>query len=220
MMDLAGSDSIDEGHLGHHPVYPLLVTGSVFAAAIVNSLAWPSAVVVAVVLLRRELASVFHRIQSLEFPGGKATFAALEDYEKVIAAVRMDEGTPADRAIARQGETEFSVLEVVAEVAPRQAVIDAWGLLEYQLNVASDRVSPDQPHGWPHVAHNLETWDKWPMLYPAVVELRRLRDYSVRSDRSPSRSDAARYVSVAQNVVTTLRNSLISVPDDGLGGSE
>jgi hypothetical protein len=200
-------------------VYPLLVTGLEFAAAIVNSLAWPAAVVVAVALLRRELAGTFHRIQSLEFPGGKATFAALVDYEKVITAASKGDGSRDDEAIVRQGETEFSVLEALAEVAPSQAIIDAWGLLEYQLNVASDRVAPDQPHGWPQVAHNLETWDKWPILYPAVLELRRLRDYTVRSSRPPSSSDAARYVSVAQELVTTLRASLTpqsdSVPSRG-----
>jgi hypothetical protein len=201
-------------------VYPLLVTSLEFVAAIVNSLAWPAAVVVAVALLRRELAGTFHRIQTLEFPGGKATFAALEDYEKVIAAAAKDEGSTDDGAIARQGETEFSVPEALAEVVPRQAIIDAWGLLEYQLNLASDRIAPDQPHGWPQVARNLDTWDKWQVLYPVVSELRRLRDYTVRSNRPPSSSDAARYVSVAQDVVTTLRTSLISLGDGVSGGAE
>lgn len=201
-------------------VYPRLVAGLAFVASIVNSLAWPAATVAGVVLLRRELGGTFHRIQTLEFPGGKATFAALVDYEKVIAAAAEDEGTPADTAIARQEETEFSVLEALAEVVPRQAIIDAWGLLEYQLNLASDRLAPDQPHGWPQVARNLEAWDKWPMLRPAVLELRRLRDYTVRSNRPPASSDAARYVSVAQDVVRTLRTSLASLSDSVSGGGE
>ena len=148
-------------------------------------------------------------MQSLEFPGGKATFATLLDYEKMIAAaarmrgLRMTGNRPSE-------ETEFSVVEALATAAPGQAIIDAWGLLEYQLNVASDRLAPDQPHGWPQVAHNLETLDKWPILYPAVLELRRLRDYTVRSSEPPSSADAARYVSVAQDLVTALRTSVIS----------
>ena len=72
-----------------------------------------------------------------------------------------------------------------------------------------NRVAPDKPHGWPQLAHNLESLDKWPLLYPAVVELRHLRDYTVRSNRPPSSSDATRYVSVAQSLVTTLRTSLL-----------
>jgi hypothetical protein len=89
----------------------------------------------------------------------------------------------------------------------RQAVIDAWGLLEYQLNVASYRLAPDQPHGWPQVSRNLESWSTWPLLRPAVDELRRLRDYTVQSGRPPSKADADRYVSVAQDVATTLRTA-------------
>ena len=199
-------------------VYPLLVTSLGFVAAIVNAIAWPAAVVVTVVLLRRELVGTFHRIQSVEFPGGKATFAALVGYEKAIAAAADGEGPPNDGAIAKQEETEFSVLEALAAAAPREAIINAWGLLEYQLNVASDRIAPDQPHGWPQVARNLDMWDKWPMLYPAVLELRRLRDYTVRSIRPPSSSDAARYVSVVQDLMTTLRTSLTSLSDAGPGG--
>jgi hypothetical protein len=196
------------------------MTGLQFTAAILNALAWPAAVVVAVWLLRPELAGAFHRMQSLEFPGGKATFGTLLQYEDRIAAAAKDAGSPDDGAIVRREETEFSVLEALAEAAPRQAIIDAWGLLEYQLNMASDRVAPDQPHGWPQVAHNLEALEKWPILYPAVLELRRLRDYTVRSNQPPSSADAARYVSVAQDLVTALRTSVISQPRDGSGGGE
>jgi hypothetical protein len=186
------------------------VTGLQFVAAIVNSLAWPTAVVVAVSLLRRELIGTFDRMQTLEFPGGKATFATLVSVEKAVAAA----GASDDGTSARQEVTEFSLVEALTSAAPGQAVIDAWGLLEYQLNVASDRVAPDQPHGWPQVAHNLETWDKWPLLRPAVMELRRLRDYTVWSNRPPSTADATRYVSVAHDLATTLRTSFMPEADD------
>jgi len=142
------------------------------------------------------------RLESLEFPGGKARFAALANYEKMAAAA----GALQEEAIVGQELTDFSIVEALAEVAPKQAVIDAWGLLEYQLNLASDRIAPDLPHGWPQVVHNLETWDNWPMLYPVVLELRRLRDYTVQSNRSPTTSDAARYVSLAQDLATIFRN--------------
>lgn len=156
----------------------------------------------------------------VEFPWGRAEFAALEDYEKVVAvaAQAQEEGSPADPAIARQGATEFSVPEGLAAAAPARAIIDAWGLLEYQLNVASDRIAPHGPHGWPQVAHTLETLSTWPVLYPVVLELRRLRDHTVEASRPPSSSDAARYVSVAQEVVTTLRTSLNSKSRDAQGG--
>jgi hypothetical protein len=204
-------------------VYCRAVTGFSLAASIVSSVSWPAAVVVAVVLLRRELAGALRRLQSVEFPGGKATFAALADYGKVIAAVvENDENssTSKDEGAARRKEAQFSVLEALADASPRQAIIDAWGLLEYQLNVASDRLAPDQPHGWPQVTHNLEGWAKWPIVSPAILELRRLRDYTVHSSQSPSSSDAARYVSVVQDLVTTLRTASVPAPDDVSGDEE
>jgi hypothetical protein len=188
------------------------VTGLQFGAAIVSSLAWPTAVVVTAVFLRRELLGAFRRMQSIEFPGGKATFATLLDFEKVVSVAAQDTDSAADGQVVRHELTEFSVVQALTSAAPGQAVIDAWQLLEYHLNVASDRVDPGGPHGWPQVAQNLETWDKWPMLYPAVLELRRLRDSTVASSRPPSSTDAARYVSVAQDLVTTLRTAFMSQP--------
>ena len=196
------------------------MTALQFVATIVNSVAWPAAVVVAIGLLRRELIGAFQRMQSLEFPGGKATFATLLDFQRVVAVEARDAGATDGDALIRHEATEFSVVEALASAAPGQAVIDAWGLLEYQLNVASDRIAPDQSHGWPQVARNLENWDRWPILYPAILELRRLRDYTVRSNRPPSSTDAARYVSVAQDLVTTLRTSFASQPVESSGGGE
>ena len=187
-------------------VYPLSVTGLGFVAAIVGSLAWPAAIVIVVILIRRELVSIFRCVQFLEFPGGKATFAALVDYDKLIGATADGESTTKDEA----NPSQETILDLLADVAPGQAIIDAWGLLEYQLNVASDRLAPGQPHGWPQVANNLATWDRWPMLSPAVFELRRLRDHTERSRRPPSRAEAARYVSVANDLVSNLRFSVLS----------
>ena len=190
-----------------------------FVAAILNSLAWPVAALAAAVLLRHELAHVFHRMRTLEFPGGKATFDSLPGYEKISEAAARDAGSSDADVSVKSRETEFSVLESLATTAPQQAIIGAWGLLEYQLNVASDRVKPDQPHGWPQVARNLEAWDKWPVIYPVVVELRRLRDYTAHSRQPPLTSDAARYVSVVQDLVTTLRASFMSPVDAVAGGA-
>jgi hypothetical protein len=193
-----------------------------FAAAIVNSLAWPAVVLVVVVLLRRELADAFHRVQSFEFAGMKAklTFPSLPGYEKMVEAAAKDAGAVPDAAAPKSQETEFSVLNALATAAPKQAVIDAWGLLEYQLNIASDRLAPAGQHGWPQVAANLERWPMWERLRPAVEELRRLRDYTVRSSRQPSAQDAARYVAVVQDLVTAIRTSDLPESGGGPGGGK
>ena len=190
-----------------------------FAAELVNSLAWPFVVLVAVVLLRPELADALHRLGSLEFLGmrAKLEFPSLPGLKMMVEATAGEAGTTPDTAIAKSEETEFSVLKALAAAAPEQAVIDAWGLLEYQLNVASDQLAPDGQHGWPQVALTLNSWPKWQRLQPAVEELRRLRDDTVRSRRQPSAEDAARYVAVVQDLVTAIRAADLSRLRSGIG---
>ncbi len=193
------------------------MTGLQFTAALVNSLAWPAAVMIVAVVLRKELRDAFRRVLHLRFPGGEATFAPLERYQAGLAATAGDLDAPRDTAEVGPQATEFGALEELADWAPAQAIIYAWGLLEYQLNAASDRVAPNQPHGWPQVALNLKRLDKWPLLFPAIAELRRLRDYTAESGFPPSTADAVRYVSLAQDLVTTLRTAAVSRDGDDEG---
>lgn len=188
-----------------------------FTAAIVNSLAWPAAVTVAAVLLRKELRDAFRRMLHLRFPGGEATFAPLAPIQAALAATAGEADEPEDPAEVKRQATEFGTLEELAVWAPPQAIVYAWGLLEYQLNAASDRIAPNQPHDWPQVAVNLKQLDKWPLLFPAIAELRRLRDYTVESGYLPSTADAIRYVSLAQDLVTTLRTATVSRDADDQG---
>lgn len=180
-----------------------------FVAAIVTALAWPVAAVIAVRLVRPQLIGLFERMESLVFPGGKVTFASLAGVEAVAVAAK-DAAPPDDKEVERYEATEFSAVEQLAADNPKEAVVEAWGLLEYQLNRVSDRLAPDQPHGWPQVVRNLEAWDMWPVLRPAVEELRRLRNDTVRSSRLPSSADATRYVSVAQDLATTIKTSFMT----------
>jgi hypothetical protein len=146
-------------------------------------------------------------MESLEYRGARATFAHLADFEGVAAVAARDAASLDDGKAVQHEATEFTIVRARMPEAPGEAVVDAWGLLEYQLTVAADRLDADQPHGWPQVAHTLEKWDKWPMLKPAVMELRRLRDYTVRSNHQPSSEDAARYVALAQDIATTVMTS-------------
>lgn len=147
-------------------------------------------------------------------------FATLMTYEELVETLTRKKGSPKGAATPRQSEVDFSVLMELARIAPRPAIIESWGLLEYQLNVVADRLSPKQGHGWPEVAHSLEALDEWPLLYPAVLELRRLRDYTVHTVRSPSSSDAARYVSTVQDLVIILLRVVVSLPQSGSGRKE
>jgi hypothetical protein len=202
------------------------VSGLQFIVATLNAVAWPAVVVIAVILLRpelrRELPWMFRRVKSVEVAGAKMTFDSLADFQRIeeISEAAVKNVAPEDeRAIARSEETEFGLLENMAVSAPRDAILRAWNLLEYQLDTASDRIAPDQPHGWPGVARTLEAWDEWAVLNPVVRELFRLRDYTARTPEPPLASDATRYVAVVQDLVTTVRAaSFKPTSDDPSGG--
>jgi hypothetical protein len=182
-----------------------------FTSAMFGSLAWPVVVVIVAVLMRPELSGLLRRVASVEIPGAKMTFDGLADFrniEKISEAAVKNVRPEDERAIVRLEETEFSPLKKMASSAPRDAIIDAWNLLEYQLDVAADRIAPGKPHGWPQVAPTLQAWDQWAELSPVVAELSRLRDYTARSAQPPLSSDAARYVAVVEDLVTTLRASV------------
>jgi hypothetical protein len=191
-----------------------------FTAAMFSSLAWPVVVVIVAVLVRPELSGLLRRVASVEVPGAKMTFDGLADFRKMekISEAAVKNVRPEDeRAIVRSEETEFSPLKKMATTAPRDAIIDAWNLLEYQLDVAADRIAPGQPHGWPQVAPTLQAWGEWASLSPVVAELSRLRDFTARTAQPPLSSDAVRYVAVVEDLVTTLRASFKRGFDTGSG---
>ncbi len=76
--------------------------------------------------------------------------------EKISEAAVKNVRPEDERAIARSEETDFSPLKTMAASAPRDAILEAWNRLEYQLDVAADRIAPAQSHGWPQVAQTLE----------------------------------------------------------------
>jgi len=194
-----------------------------FTAAVLSSLAWPVVVAIVAVLLRRELAGVIGRVTSLKVGNAEMTFDSLANFRKIekISEDAVKNVRPEDeRAIAKDEETDFAPLEKMASSDPRKAILTAWRLLEYQLDVASDRIAPEHPHGWPQVRHTLEVWDQWEVLYPVIIELHRLRDYTARTAEPPLADDAARYVAVVQDLVITLRAaSFESSPDERAAGA-
>jgi hypothetical protein len=189
--------------------------GLEFISAIADALAWPLAVVICVFILREPLTGLLRRVETVELPGSKATFAAgLVQLEESVAAIRATSPAEQDEEPAAEHDsvTEWAVLEERASSLPREAVLDAWSHLEFQLNVLSDLLDPARPHGWPQITNNFEAWDHWPSLRPAVVELRYLRDAAARSAVSPSHNDAKRYVLAAEDVVLALQRLSTTLP--------
>jgi hypothetical protein len=110
------------------------VSGLAFIASLVRSLAWPTAVVVVVVVFRRPLTSVIgHGLRRIKVGSFEAEF------EQVQAQVRLD--------LARSSEVSQTAIRVtsdtiapdapdlvrLAELSPRDAMLQAFTRIETQL---------------------------------------------------------------------------------------
>jgi hypothetical protein len=129
------------------------VDGFQFVSSIVASLAWPVAVVVIVIVLRKSIAGVLDGpVKSLKVgPGG----VELEKWDRVATEVRGEVGAPPTEGeavgpvrVTEAGppplpEPAFGLreeLQTVAEAAPRAAVVEAFGRVEGQLRSMVGRV--------------------------------------------------------------------------------
>jgi hypothetical protein len=145
------------------------VDGLQFVSSIVASLAWPAAVVIIVVVLRRSIAGVLDGpVKLLKVgPGG----VELEKWDRAAAEVRSEVGTPpapgeeigpvrvTEAGPAPEPEPAFGLreeLQTIAEAAPRAAVVEAFGRIERQLRSMSARSSQTRRSTWA-AAH----WPGW-----------------------------------------------------------
>ncbi len=120
--------------------------GLQFVSSIVASLAWPAAVVIIVIVLRKSIAGVLDGpVKSLKVgPGG----VELEKWDRAAAEVRSEVGPPpapgeeigpvrvTEAGPPPEPEPAFGLreeLQSVAEAAPRAAVVEAFGRIERQL---------------------------------------------------------------------------------------
>ena len=96
-----------------------------FIAAIVNALAWPAVLIVAIVLLRKPLVRLIPLLRHLKYGGLELEFAkGVQGARKAAEATLAPLAAPA----ARVPEVD-SLLQLAAE-SPRLAVVEAWRLVE------------------------------------------------------------------------------------------
>lgn len=181
-----------------------------FAAAPVNSLAWPIAGVVIVVLLRNEVANLLARITKIKHKDSETDLA-----REVEAAA-----SSADKALG--GDSEFSLgsererINRLAEDSLRGAILDAW------LSVEEAMTDFERRHGIEHAKSHSPSYRRiqniqWsnldgPTLGQGVVQmldkLRRIRNDAVHSTDSDITSETARdYAALAARVKVKLEEA-------------
>lgn len=97
-----------------------------FISKIIDSLAWPTAILVLLVLLRKELPLIFKYIKKLKYKDLEMEFRqTLREVEK-----ETKEAIPeVEKTVSISGQTQEQILDrlgSIAELAPRSAILEAW----------------------------------------------------------------------------------------------
>jgi hypothetical protein len=174
-----------------------------FFASVIQSLAWPAAIVLVVFLLRRSILSVLRHLKRLKYGDMEAEFGEiLEEAEDEISELPMPESLP---PTLRKEE-----LREINDFSNNSAVFIAWLEVESAvLNLArtASLLDTNMPASMAaQLLLNRELIDQ--PTYRAIRELMYLRNIAVHpSDgRVVSRSEAERFRKLADKVAAALED--------------
>lgn len=171
-----------------------------FMTKLVDSLAWPLALLIALYLVRGNLAGLFPRLREFEYKGFKLKLdEAKQDFsekEKIVA----DE-TP-------------SVLEQLAELSPESAIVKSWMEIE---GVTSELIIKELEKT-PGAMASMSPLKRGDYLYKQGLidksqfksyhKLRDLRNQAVYlTDKEIQSSDALEYISLASALIEQIKQN-------------
>lgn len=163
-----------------------------------TALAWPTAVVVAVLLLRRPITSVLPPIRRLRYGKLEAEFAeGLKQAQEAVKALPPEPHAPTPEGIA------IAHLEELATLSPRAAVVESWRQLDDAARSAVERLTlaeaPDKlsPRDYPALLASQGVLDSELLdLFHRLRTLRNKAAHAHGSDIEVTRDDALEYISL------------------------
>ncbi|MDO6442078.1 hypothetical protein [Marinobacter sp. 2_MG-2023] len=181
-----------------------------FTAEVIKALAWPSAVVIAVVILRTEVANLLGRITKIKHKDSEIDLA-----QEVQAAANS-----ADKVLGNSAkvglDSEQGRASRLAEDSPRGAILDAWLSVEEAMTGYEKRhgIEYATSHAPPHQRIQSIQWsdlDKSSLgqgVLQMLQKLRRIRNEAVHSSDAEITSETAReYASLAARVRAKLEEA-------------
>ena len=178
-----------------------------FTASVINSVAWPTVMITAVILLRRPLATLLPLLRRLKYKDLEVEFAreVQELREEAEAAL-----PPLPTGAPPRIPEEEALLKLVS-VSPRAAVVEAWRVVEgaarRALEARGEPIEPGKPLSGPQLTKTL--------MYRQVLDhaarslldrLRMLRNQAVHAeDFSVDVTSAREYLELALALARRLR---------------
>jgi hypothetical protein len=176
-----------------------------FFSSVIQSLAWPVAVIMLVVLLRDPLKRLVRQLRKLRYKDFELDFA--QKIAKVEAEAEAAELPPVPPLTFPAGEgvpepSDRQRLVELAKTSPHAAIAEAWRRLEHEIRAALEETGVAAP---PSMAETLELAKRQGVLPDRVLELvanlRDLRNRAVHtSDLEVDLARAIEYIDIADRV--------------------
>jgi hypothetical protein len=180
-----------------------------FISSLVSSLAWPAAVVILAIALRRQLGTLLPRLQSVKYKDIQVEF------EKTLEKAEAEASTalPPKTAPALPAElTDEERFARIVEVNPSAAVLAAWSDVEVALKSIAEQAGiqpPGRRFFYPlSIVKRLDQMGRIDHQTSALIDdLRALRNLAAHPEagRAVSAEDAWRVKQLAAQAVTMLR---------------
>ncbi len=177
-----------------------------FLASVVGSIAWPGTVLALVFLLREPLKGLLPLLQRLRYKELEIEFG--QGVREVNAEVAAE--LPASSQPALPPASEQPVLEKLAELSPRSAVLEAWRDVESAALDAARSLGAESFRSSTLSYQALRTLEQSEKLDRGIVsllrDLRGLRNQAAHApDFALSPASALEYAAAAQRVAAYLR---------------
>jgi hypothetical protein len=191
-----------------------------FVASLVDSLAWPSAAVVLVVVLRRQLAGLLDGpLQRLKVgPGGLEAEWDRAERDTAVAAAKSIPIGSVNEEEADAVEQRLEALAPLVDSTPALVIRQAFDVIESELRHLVDGAGADLPypnsdvHGYVKAAYHADLITK--ELGEAIRGLIVLRDLT-NNDPGGTRTSAKQaqdFLSIARAVAYSLRTAAARLP--------
>lgn len=185
-----------------------------FISKLIESLAWPSVLIVVLLIIRKELPAIAKSLRrfkykDVELEFGESAKAVANETKAVLPEPTNNAQLPIEQKLAAE-----SRLEAIADIAPRAAILEAWLLVEAAAADVIQKKSLGNLSTYPGPLRLRETLQKGDILNDRQVavfeQLRKLRNDAVHvPDAEFTRDAAINYIQPALAMSAFLEQSAI-----------
>ena len=180
-----------------------------FLATIIGALAWPAAVVIVVMLLRRPLTELIPAITQLKYKEFEISFKKqLEEVEEKFES--LPEGGPKagpspEISPEPLPKTHGELLERLTELSPTVAILESWRNVERTMDLYFKSKGIERPKSWQTIMGHLDYDPNFPpKLIAAYQELRLLRNRAAHDRGNQTAGDAKKFSELADRLTYAL----------------